>query len=531
MPTNKKSLISGFLSSLDRFPERPALYVKSNLYTYEDLYNRAISLAATLDAYSRREEPFLSAVLATKSITAYAAILGILFRGYGYVPLSIKYPRDRIKYILNDIKCNSIIADNESADLLIEVLKKMEKKMIVIIPNRENVDNLKDILPDQIVLGEKDILHTNSYIPKIVSPDSIAYIIYTSGTTGKPKGVMVANKNVMAFIEYMVERYGVTEKDRLSQTFNLTFDPSVFDLFVTWHAGASFYSFSDNDLLNPARSIKKNQLTIWYSVPSLAIFMKKLGSLKPNSFPSLHYSLFAGEPLPMEIAASWCEAAPNSLLENLYGPTEMTVTVTYYRWDPQKSPEECYHGIVPIGYPNPGMIPIICDEKLSEVPVGEKGELLMAGPQVTLGYWGDPEKTAKAFVKLPGRKGIFYRTGDLVRKTSENGPIQYIGRIDSQIKVLGQRVELEEIEAIIREESGVSGVVAIGWPITESGAGGIEVFIEGDNIDIMDLKSRISVKLPAYMVPRRIHLIPKLPVNTSGKYDRKALIKKLEEME
>jgi acyl-coenzyme A synthetase/AMP-(fatty) acid ligase len=253
--------------------------------------------------------------------------------------------------------------------------------------------------------------------------------------------------------------------------------------------------------------------------------MKRFGALKKGSYPTLRLSIFAGEPLLEETARLWSEAAPRSEIENLYGPTELTINCTYYRWNPRKSPGECYRGVVPIGYPNPGMTVLVCDENLDEVPPGETGELLMTGHQVALGYLQDPEETKEAFIIPPGKKELYYRTGDLVRRPVGDEPLHYIGRNDSQMKILGRRVELGEIEAVLRKESGINEIVAIGWPITVNGASGIEVFIESNDLDVMQLKRSIVAKLPNYMIPKRFHLISKIPFNENGKYDRRALQK------
>src|SRR5262249_32982781 len=154
-------------------------------------------------------------------------------------------------------------------------------------------------------------------------------------------------------------------------------------------------------LINPGRFIAESGLTIWFSAPSAGVFMRRLGSLKPDSYPTLRWSLFCGEALPVEVVEHWQAAAPNSGGENPYGPTELTLACTLYRWDPASSPAESELGVVPIGYPYPDMTPLIVDESLREVEPGETGELLMTGPQVALGYWHDEEKTTAAFVVPP----------------------------------------------------------------------------------------------------------------------------------
>jgi acyl-coenzyme A synthetase/AMP-(fatty) acid ligase len=145
------------------------------------------------------------------------------------------------------------------------------------------------------------------------------------------------------------------------------------------------------------------------------------------------------------------------------------------------------------------------------------------------GYWNDGEKTARSFVVPPGRTEVYYRTGDRVRQPSGNGPMLYLGRLDNQIKILGHRVELGEVEAIVRKESGVDGVVAVGWPVVPGGAGGIEVFLQTDPFDTRKLSDQLAALLPTYMSPRRIHLLPQFPVNANGKFDRRAMIQKLEQ--
>jgi non-ribosomal peptide synthetase component F len=339
---------------------------------------------------------------------------------------------------------------------------------------------------------------------------------------------MVSQRNVVCFVDYMADRYGITEEDRFSQTFDMTFDLSAFDMFVAWARGACVCCPSSAALINPGTFIGKSGLTVWFSVPSVGVFMKRLGSLKQDRYPTLRWSLFCGEPLPSAVAQAWARAAPRSTVENLYGPTEVTIACMQYRWDEERSPGESTGGVVPIGEPFPGMAAMVVGETLAPVAPGESGELLMSGPQVTPGYWQDREKTAAAFVIPPGCTEIHYRTGDLVRRPRSGEPMQYLGRLDHQIKIQGHRVELGEIEVALREESGVDSVVALGWPRTESGAGGIVAFLGHTGLDSPDLLARVARRLPAYMVPRRIIQKESLPLNVNGKIDRKALLSLLE---
>jgi acyl-coenzyme A synthetase/AMP-(fatty) acid ligase len=278
----------------------------------------------------------------------------------------------------------------------------------------------------------------------------------------------------------------------------------------------------------PARYVAEAELTIWFSVPSTAVVLNRLRKLRPGAFPGLRLALFCGEALPAELAAAFAEAAPGAVVENLYGPTELTIACTLYRFDPERSPAECEQGLVPIGAPYPGMEVLVVDPSLREVAPGETGELLMSGPQRTLGYWQDPERTAAAFVVPPGHRETFYRTGDRVRRPHGDGPLVYLGRTDHQVKIQGYRVELGEIESVLREVAGVDVAVALGWPETASGADGVVAFVAAGGGDAEAVRREAGARLPAYMAPREVRVVERFPLNANGKVDRKALRASLE---
>lgn len=476
---------------------------------------------------SKMHPPF-TAVMASRSLPQFTGIIASLMRGHGYVPLSRAYPPGRTIAMIQRTGCRTIIADGESSKILPGVLGGIASRLTVLIPELEDISAFRAQFPQHIFLGAKDIPAETNYEPRIAAPDAIAYIIFTSGSTGEPKGVTVTHHNILAFIDYAIDRYEVTENDRFPHTFAVTFDGSIIDMFVPWARGACTCCPSQKELLNPAAFINKHQLTLWCSVPSLALFMKRLGSLKKGKFPNLRWSLFGAESVTVDVVDAWHEAAPNSRIDNIYGPTEVACMSLCYEWSPVALRAEAHRDLVPIGYPNPGMKALVCDENLKEVPQGESGELLLSGPQVCPGYLNDPELTKKAFLVPPGKKDIYYRTGDLVIRPRGDGPIVCLGRIDYQIKVLGHRVELGEIEAVIRQETGIHGVVAFGWPIASGGAKGIEVFIEDETFNPSDLRKRLAARLPDFMVPKKFHSIARIPLSENGKYDRRALKKILE---
>ena len=525
----ERSLWTGFMRSAESFAERPAVFVDGRALSYNELRDIATRIAATIQAHPSYSKIHLTAVFAYRSSTAFAGILGSLMAGNGYVPLNRTFPQERTKVMFERSDCRSIIADVGTLSQLARLLDSAKEALLVILPDLSEVEQYRQRWPGHTFVSSEDLEPAAAWQEPAVLPEAIAYLLFTSGSTGIPKGVMVAHRNVASFVDHMVERYEVTEQDRLSQMFDMTFDLSVFDMFVSWERGACVCCPSQKTMIKPNKFIQEMELTIWFSVPSTAAFMRQLGMLKPGLYPSLRWSLFCGEPLPVSSAEAWMEAAPNTKLENLYGPTELTIACTLYRWDPIYSPRESELGIVPIGYPYPGMNVLVVDENLNEVPPGEEGELLMNGPQMSLGYWKDAEKTAVAFVIPPGKTYAFYRTGDRVRRPVANHPLTHLGRTDFQVKILGHRVELGEIEAAVREACGLDGVVAVGWPLTPSGFGGIEVFIEGDKIDDQVLHNAMKSRLPEYMVPRRYHFMRNLPRNVNSKFDRKAMLTLLQE--
>ena len=525
---DNRTLTYGFLRSVREFGGRPAIEVSGEVLTYAELFEKAASLALTIARHRPGCEPPLTAVFAYRSVTAFAGVLGALLCGHGYVPLNRTFPPERTRTMLLRSGCRTLVVDAESGRQLDQILEGIDYEMLVLLPERREFREVSERWPKHRFLGSGEFASCEQWSPIEVSPDSVAYLLFTSGSTGSPKGVMVAHRNVRHYIDFITERFSVSCEDRFSQTFDLTFDLSAADMFVAWERGACVCCLSEKMLINPGRFINDARLTIWFSVPSTAVFMKRLGALKPGKYPRLRCSMFCGEALPVEVAKAWAEAAPNSIVENLYGPTELTIACTYYRWHPLRSPSESAFGVVPIGEPFPRMLALVVDESLNEVKPGEDGELLMTGPQLSLGYWLEPAKTLAAFVKPPGRGETYYRTGDRVRKPFGNGPMLYLGRIDNQIKILGHRVELGEVEALVREESGIDGVVALGWPEMPGGAGGVEVFLQAEAPAQPDLKERVAERLPIYMAPRRYHYLPQFPLNANGKYDRNALMKYLE---
>src|SRR5438046_8098217 len=282
---------SAFLRSCENFPDRPASEVTGSQLSYSELGERARRLAATIQANARPGEVPLTAVFAYRSVTAYAAVLGALMAGRGYVPLNRTFPIDRTRLMLERSLCRSIIVDEVSEPQLDRLLSPITSPLLLVCPDRSDVADLAAKFPAHRFVGGNSLASADQWLPVNVSVNSIAYLLFTSGITGQPKGVMVSHQNVLHYVEYVTNRYGFTSSDRFSQTFDLTFDLSAHGLFVAWENGACVCCPTQKQLIKPGAFVNDSRLTVWFSVPSTEMFMHRLGFLTPHMYHTLRLSL------------------------------------------------------------------------------------------------------------------------------------------------------------------------------------------------------------------------------------------------
>jgi amino acid adenylation domain-containing protein len=519
-----RSLRSGFVHWAGATPDAPALVVRDVTLSYGALDRRARVWAAALMRVAGGPAQRVG-IFGSRSEIAYTSVLAALYSGAAFVPLNPTFPPARTRAMIERAQLDAIIVDTGASKQLAEVLDGLAEVPTLITPNLATAE-VKT--PHRLIDRDELAAYAPAQELPAVSVNRIAYLLFTSGSTGVPKGVPVTHRNVMHFMDYVSSRYAVTPDDRLSQTFDQTFDLSVFDLFVAWENGACVCSMQPLDLLAPARFAERQRLTIWFSVPSLPALMRKKGSLKAGIFPTLRLSLFCGEPLPRVTAELWQAAAPSSVVENIYGPTELTIACFTHRWDPASSPALCVNDVVPIGVAFDGLTELVLDDDRKPVMDGEPGELCVAGPQTVPGYWNNVEKTSEQFitVSVGGKDMRFYRTGDRVQRLA-GGEYVYLGRVDHQVKILGHRVELAEIEAVLGRQPGVAQAVAMGWPVVNGSAEGVVAFVTGTGVNTAEMIASARTALPDYMTPRTIHVLDALPLNGNGKVDRPVLMKRL----
>lgn len=514
--TDNFNIAAGFLRSVRVHADRLFYSDSSRDVTYGAMGDVVGRLAALL---SRDGRPQRIGIVATRSFEAYAGMLAAALAGAAYVPISLKSPEQRILALLEFLDLDALVVDANGARLLTPAVLDAAPALIVVSDDAEPV--VRPNGPDVIRIG--DITDAPLAASAHVAADDLAYIIFTSGTTGMPKGVMISAASLRNYLDETRPWTNLTPEDRVAETHDITFDLSVHNLFLTAEAGASLHVLSALDLMAPGRFVRAREITAWMSVPTLAAMMRRTGALKPGVFPSLRLSIFCGEPLPVAAAQAWATAAPNSVVENAYGPAEATVicmrqTLTV---PPRVTPGR---EIVAIGEAYKSMDVAILGADLRPVADGEPGEIALAGPQLAVNYFKATEEQASRFRDIDGRR--WYMTGDLGMRDAD-GVFHHLGRTDNQVKVKGNRIELEEIEAHLRQAAASEAVAVVAWPVADGSAQGLVGFCSSP-LSADAITAALFETLPRYMVPGAIHILDSLPVNTSGKIDRGALRARLD---
>jgi D-alanine--poly(phosphoribitol) ligase subunit 1 len=442
---------------------------------------------------------------------ACATIAAAQALGRPYIPLSASHPAARIQQILTAVEPALIVQSDWTANRLADVLPARYPLLTI----SRQLGNLSWARSPEPVVG-------------CASPigSEIAYVMFTSGTTGRPKGVPVRVESLMAYLDVATKRFGVRPGDRASHFFELTFDLSVHDIFVTLLGGGTLVVIPAEQRILPARFLREKEISHWFSVPSAADSLHRVGALRPGVFPHLRQTLFCGEPLRWPVTEAWQAAAPNSRVINLYGPTEATIAISYYVVPRRGSRSNDIYGIVPIGQVFEGQRGAI----FSRPEAGEqpnRGELRLSGSQVISGYL-DPADGRDAFASGPD--GVsWYRTGDAVER-DVGGLLHFVGRIDHQLKISGYRVEPAEIEdAIHRDFPGCRSVVVLCDRGKRRGLIAAIICGEGDAPTASAVREACASSLPSYMIPAHIVELASWPVNANGKIDRTAVRRQLEE--
>jgi amino acid adenylation domain-containing protein len=476
--------------------------------TFAELDRLAERVCRTLRAKSVRPGDRVGIHLG-KTIGTVACIFGVLKCGAAYVPVDSTAPAARNGYIFTDCAVRQVITRNPAGTGLDVSGAEHD-------PFGASDAPLEDLL----------LLPGATHYPRgqVQVPERLAYILYTSGSTGRPKGVVLTHGNALAFVDWCSEAFLPVHTDHFSAHAPFHFDLSIFDIFVSLKHGARLVLIGEQIGRQPkelASLISRERISIWYSTPSILRLLLETKDIANHDYSAIRLVLFAGEVFPIKHLRALQALWPQPRYFNLYGPTETNVC-TYYEV-PAPLPADRTEP-VPIGRVCSGDRGMLVGEHKHEVPRGAEGELYVAGPSVTSGYWNLPERNASAF--HAGADGTrWYRTGDIVREDGD-GNYLYVGRHDRMIKRRGYRVELGEIEAALYRHDSITEAAVVALPDRDGGLM-LKAFINWigqDRPSIIALKRYCMENLPAYMVPDRFSLRPSLPKTSTDKIDYQRLM-------
>ena len=478
-------------------PEQIAVVSADRKYSYAELQQQSDRLAVILLDHGVKANDFV-AICLDRSFDMLVAILAVMKSGAAYLPLDPAYPRERLAFMLQDTAASIIISHNN----VIENLPTDCTELVI-------MDEL-----DESAAADNTVLKSVS-----IQADDTAYIIYTSGSTGQPKGVMVSHGNLLHSTRVRQEYYQ-HPVDAFLLMSSFSFDSSVAGLFWTLCDGGRLVlpgKGDEKDIFQVAALIQQHGVSHMLSLPSL--YSVLLNSATIEDICTLKIVCVAGEECPVALVDRHFEVLPQARLFNEYGPTEGSVWSTVYECTPEMNVSS-----VPIGRPIPNVQVYILDKNLSIQPLGVAGEIYIAGDGISKGYLNRPELNAEKFIASPfADKGNskMYRTGDIGRYRSD-GNIEFLGRVDDQVKVRGYRIELGEIENAILRDSTVSQC-AVMVDKTATGDSRIIAYIESTQDDSSAIEKALAADLPAYMLPSLFIRLDSMPLMPNGKIDRKAL--------
>ncbi len=511
--------LSNLLIDAARFgPDQIAIEnERGETWTYRTLDHAAERIATRLAGWGVGRGDRVGVFL-PKTFESVASIHGILRAGAAYVPIDPAAPVARGTGILVDAGIKVVIIDGSLA-----------AEFQACWSDSGPIPRLILVEPGSPITGSSDTSWcevqadtTPSLLLPTVHPNDLAYILYTSGSTGTPKGVMLSHRNAFTFLDWCASSFDLSPEDRFSSHAPFHFDLSVFDLYSSCRVGATLVLIGETLGKDPARLgpfLADRRLTVWYSAPSILALLTEYGGIDQPEFPAPKLVLFAGEVFPITPLKRLRSAWPNAILWNLYGPTETNVCTALQI--PMNVAEDRSTPFS-IGKVCPPLLAKVVDESGQEIPVGIIGELVISGPGVMRGYFGQADLTAKAFIVDDA--GIsWYRTGDLA-VDDVTGSYHFHGRRDRMVKKRGYRIELGEIEAAIYQNPGVDRAAVVAKP----GDTGVTIaaFVAmktGHKGSIIAMKRHCAGLLPGYMVPDAITFLSDLPTTSTDKVDYQGL--------
>lgn len=492
----QNTVIHYLINSYINYENKVAIVYNGKTTTYGELYNTTLKVAKIINertawsAISR--EPIV--VIMKNSDRAIAAFLGVALSGNIYVPLDIDIPSERLNTIINILHPAFVINCEEDKimnEITCPVISWSE------IQKSKNYDRGMD------------------KIDRIIDTDPL-YILFTSGSTGTPKGVVINHRCVIDFTEEASEAMNFSQDEIFLNQAPFYFDASVPDIFCTLRNGATLHIVDKKMFAFPIKLmdyISENKINALYWVPSALITVANLKALGKKDISCLKKIMFCGEVMPVKQLNMWMDAVPDAKFVNYYGPCEATYACSYYVVDHRFE----NHESLPIGKAAKNTTIMLVADQREVKQAGYQGEIYISGSGVGLGYYNDPERTSVSFVQNPLQHvytEIVYKTGDLAHY-DEEGNIIYDGRIDHQIKHMGYRIELSEIETAVHS----LGEISNNCCLYDDKRHRIVLFIEAQ-MELEDINDKIREYLPEYMLPSKLICLDTMPLNQNGKIDR-----------
>lgn len=512
--------------SAAKYPDRNAVLYKDRAIRYIELEREANKLAHKLVILGIEKGDRIGLYF-DRGIESIIAACGVLKAGAIYVPIDPMSPSRRFNYIVEKCEIKTLISVREKLAKIESAFPETSPLDRIIL--MDAIDAEPGFLRSTKLIGGRAVQEPFGNIaPNVGSIDSdIAYILFTSGSTGNPKGVMISHLNALTFVNSSCDFFQIEKEDRLSNIAPLHFDMSVFDIFVAFKAGACVVSVPEAVAMFPvklAQYISEHRISVWNSVPSALSLLATYKDLDTCDLSSMRLILFAGELFPLKYLRLLQKIMPQARFCNMYGQTEANSS-TYY-WANELPADDTEK--LPIGRALPNFEVFALDERGNRIQnPGEEGELYVHASTVAWGYWGEPEKTEKAFVNNPLHSHInerVYKTGDLVC-LNPDGDYVFMGRKDHMIKSRGYRIEIGEVETVLCNHPEIKNAVVL--PIPDELIGNrllaIVVPSSSDKLSKDDVLKHCFAQLPKYMIPEAIEFRDSLPMTSSGKVDRMKL--------
>ncbi len=490
--TQDKTLVDLFEEQVNKTPDNIALVFEEQSLTYQELNQKANQLAHFLHQNYQIKPDTLIGICVERSLDMAIALLTVLKAGAAYVPVDPSYPEERIKYILENSKISLLLTQSFINNKLSGFFSDFSGQLI-------NLDRLN---------FESFPCHNLALQSK---PNDLAYVIYTSGSTGQPKGVMVEHKGLCNLALVEIETFDVHPSSRVLQFASFSFDAFIWEVLMAWGGGATLYLGNKDNLMPGLPLVERLRDD---AITHITLPPSALAVLPWENLPSLQTIIVAGEACSPELVKKWSQGRN---FFNGYGPTEGSVCATIAKYT-------SFEEKITIGRPIPNVQVYILDSHLQPVSIGVPGELHIGGAGLARGYLDRPDLTAEKFIEvnLLGKIERIYKTGDLA-KWQNDGNIEFLGRIDHQIKLRGFRIELGEIEAVLLKHPAIKEVI-VNLHKTENNQQ-LVAYVTGELIDDLSqqLKQHLKTHLPDYMIPSQIIRLDKFPLTPNGKIDRQAL--------